>query len=89
MLRYKYKTFSKLAEPPFRRLLQRLSKDPVGSRLSLQSTDGLEIDSPDHASGRQNDRCVTKAQHMLYEGLGLARTRRHSGSCECDSEDTM
>lgn len=23
---------------------------------------------------RQNDRCDAKAQHMLYEGLGLART---------------
>lgn len=66
-------------------LLQRLSKDPVGSRLSLQSTDGLETDSPNHASGRQNDRCVAKAQHMVYEGPGLARTLRHGGSCVCFS----
>lgn len=60
-----------------------LSQDPVGSRLSLKSTDGLETDGPDHASRRQNDRCGTKAQHMLYEGLGLARTLQHGGSCMC------
>lgn len=53
---------------------QRLSGDPVGSRRSLRSADGLGADSPDQASGRQNDRCVAKAQHMLHEGLGLART---------------
>lgn len=68
-----------MAELPFSRLLQRLSRDPAGSRLSLQSADGLETDSPDHASGRQNDRCVAKAQHMLYEGLGLARALSRVG----------
>lgn len=65
---------SSLASTPFSGLLQKLSNDPVGSQLSLQCTDGLETDSSDHASTLQNDRCVSKAQHMLDGGLGLVRT---------------
>lgn len=76
-------------EHRFRRLFQRLSEDPLGSQLSQQSTDGLETGSPDRASGRQNDRCVAEAQHMLYEGPGLARMFQHCGSCEHASEDAM
>lgn len=59
---------------PFNGLLQKLKNNPFGSQLSLQSTDGLESDSPDYASARQNNRCVAKAQHMLFGGLGLVRS---------------
>lgn len=65
---------SGLASTPFSGLLQKLSNDSVGRQMSLQSTDGLETDSPDYVSARQNDRCVAKAQHMVYGGLGLVRT---------------
>lgn len=54
---------------------KRLSEDPLGGGQRAPSADGLEGDSPDGASRRQNDRCVAEAQHMLYEGLGLAITR--------------
>lgn len=59
---------------PFSGLLQKLSHDPLGSQLSLQSTDGLETNSSDYASARQNDRGVAKAQHMLYGGLEFVRS---------------
>lgn len=71
---------------PFSRLLQKLSNDQIGNHLSLQSTDGLESDSPDYARARQNDRCVAKAQHMLYGGLGLVRSAAQWELLVCSSE---
>lgn len=87
MARYKRKLSASWQEPPFSRLPRRLSQDPVGSEPSPQSADGLGAGGPDRASGRQSDRCDAKAQHMLYEGLGLATTLRQSGSCALASED--
>lgn len=77
---------SSLASTPFSGLLQKLSNDPIGSQLSLQSTDGLETDSPDYPSARQNDRCVAKAQHMLYGGLGLVGSAAQWELLVCSSE---
>lgn len=71
---------------PLSGLLQKLSNDPVGSQLSLQSTDGLETDSPDYASTRQSDRCVAKAQHMLFGGLGLVRSAAQWELLVCSSD---
>lgn len=71
---------------PFSGLLQKLSNEPVGSQLSLQSTDGLETDSPGDASARQNDRCVAEAQHMLYGGLGFVRSAAQWELLVCSSQ---
>lgn len=59
---------------------KRLTEDPLGGGQRAPSADGLGGDGPDGASRRQSDRCVAEAQHMLYEGLGLARTLWHAGA---------